>query len=55
MIANGDIPDVVEQIKQLLIQEFGDKLRIEVYDVNPVIGAHCGPSCSGICFHAIHR
>ena len=55
MIANGDIPDAVEQIKEALYAEFGSDLRIEVYDVNPVIGAHCGPSCTGISFHAIHR
>jgi len=55
MIANSDCDDIVAEVKEELIGRFGDKLKIDVYDVNPTIGSHSGPNACGISFHSIHR
>lgn len=55
LIANSDCDDLVAEVKEGLVEKFGDKLNIEVYDVNPTIGSHSGPNACGISFHSIHR
>lgn len=55
LIANSDCDDLVAEVKEGLVKKFGDKLNIEVYDVNPTIGSHSGPNACGISFHSIHR
>lgn len=55
IIGNTDAPEIVEEVKAALIEKYGDGLRIEIDDVNPTAGSHCGPDGVGICFHAIHR
>ena len=55
LIANADCDDIVEYMREMLTRRFGDNLNIQVVNVNPTIGCHCGPSASGICFHSIHR
>jgi fatty acid-binding protein DegV len=39
----------------MLKQKFGNNLKIEIVVVSPTPGAHCGPDCIGVCFHAKHR
>lgn len=34
---------------------FGSDTQIEIKEVNPTAGSHCGPDGVGICFHAKHR
>jgi hypothetical protein len=34
---------------------FGRDLKIDYVVVSPIPGAHCGPDCIGVSFHAIHR
>lgn len=55
IIANSDTDDIVNEIVRLLKERFGDDLNVQVVDVNPTAGAHCGPNATGICFHSIHR
>lgn len=55
LIANSDADDLVAEVKDELIAHFGDKLNIQIYDVNPTIGSHSGPNACGISFHSIHR
>ena len=55
LIANSDCDDLVAEVKEELVKRFGDKLKIDVYDVNPTIGSHSGPNACGISFHSIHR
>lgn len=54
LIANADTPSA-EYIEQYLNNKYGDKIDVEVVDLNPTIGSHCGPGACGICFHAKHR
>lgn len=54
IIAHTDIPEVRDTFMKMLKEEFGE-LDIEEVIVNPTIGAHCGPHCAGVCFHAKHR
>lgn len=54
LIANADTP-VAEQFKVLLKEKYGEDLDVEVVDLNPTIGAHCGPNAVGVCFHAKSR
>ena len=55
IVAHTDAPEMVEEAVRILKEKFGDSLRIEIVDVNPTAGSHCGPSTVGICFHAKHR
>ena len=55
IIANCGSPDLVVLVKETLFAKVGDDLKVEVIDVNPTAGSHCGPNATGICFHAIHR
>jgi len=55
IVAHTDAPQLVEEAVRLLKEKFGDGLRIQIIDVNPTAGSHCGPSTVGISFHAKHR
>lgn len=55
IIAQCDCQPLAEQAAEELKKRFGDDLEILYSPVNPTAGAHCGPNCIGICFHAKHR
>ena len=55
LVGHSDAPALVDEAVWLRMEKFGDDLRIEIYDVNPTAGSHCGPSTVGISFHAKHR
>lgn len=55
IIASTDNEEMMNEIKDLLIQKFGKNLKIETTIVNPTIGSHCGPDSVGVSFHAKHR
>lgn len=55
IVAHCDCLPLAEQAAGELKKRFGDDLNILYSPVNPTSGAHCGPNCIGICFHAKHR
>ncbi len=55
IITHSDAPEIVEEAERMLKAHFGENLDIEIVDVNPTVGCHCGPSTVGICFRAKHR
>ena len=55
IIGHTDCIDLVHKVERFLKDALGEDLDIEEIVVNPTAGAHCGPDCIGICFHAIHR
>lgn len=55
IIGHSDALDIAKQLGQLLINKFGEDLKIEYVIVNPTCGCHCGPSGVGVAFHSIHR
>ena len=55
IIAHADAPELADRMKKMLIEKYGDKLRIEINQVNPTAGSHCGPDTLGVSFHAKHR
>lgn len=55
IVAHTDAPQLVEEAVRLLKERLGSDLNIEIVDVNPTAGSHCGPSTVGISFHAKHR
>lgn len=55
IIGHTDAPDIAEEIKDMLIERFGEQMKPEVIVVNPTAGAHCGPDSVGVAFHAKHR
>ena len=55
VVAHGDCMNLVEEFNKLMREKFGDDLEIEVIDINPTAGSHCGPDCMGVTFHAKHR
>lgn len=55
IVTHTDAPEIVEDAIRMLHEHFGENLDIELIDINPTVGCHCGPSTVGICFHAKHR
>ncbi len=55
IIGHTDSPDIAEEIKRRLIEEYGEKLTVEICVTNPTAGAHCGPNGVGVAFHSKHR
>ena len=55
IIGNTDSPDLVEEIRAMLKERYGDKLTILDYPTNPTAGSHCGPNAVGLSFHVSHR
>jgi DegV family protein with EDD domain len=52
LVANCDAKDIADDIIAIMKERFGDDLDVQYTEVNPTIGAHCGPNAAGICFHA---
>ena len=55
IIGHCDAPELVEECSRMLKNQFGDDLKIEVVNVNPTAGSHCGPDTVGVSFHSIRR
>ena len=55
VIGHTDAMGLAKEMEEMLQNQFEHKLRIEIIEVNPTIGGHCGPDCIGVCFHGIHR
>ncbi len=55
IVGHSDSREIAEEVIALLRRRFGEGLRIELVDVNPTAGSHCGPNGVGISFHAVHR
>lgn len=55
VVAHGDAPELVKEFSDMMHKQFGDDLNIEVIDINPTAGSHCGPDTLGVTFHAKHR
>jgi len=55
VIGHTDSGEIVETLKNKLVDKYGDKVEIEIICVNPTIGGHCGPNGVGVAFHSIHR
>ena len=55
VVAHTDNLALAEELAEMLQKEFTHKLNIEIVEVNPTIGGHCGPDCTGVVFHGIHR
>lgn len=55
LVIHADAKDHCTELINLLKEKFGDKLQVEELIVGPTIGAHCGPSCVGVCFHSKGR
>lgn len=55
IIGHTDALPIAKTLANMLKEKFGDGLKIEYVVVNPTAGAHCGPNCVGVCFHAKHR
>lgn len=55
VIGHTDAPDLAEDLKNLIIEKFGDSLKPEIVCTNPTAGSHCGPNGVGVAFHCKHR
>ena len=55
LIAHADAMPLVEEFKKMMYNQFGNDLKLEVIDVNPTAGCHCGPDVIGVGFHAKER
>ena len=55
VVGHTDALPLAQEMAEMLQKQFDNKLNIEIVEVNPTIGGHCGPDCIGVCFHAIHR
>ena len=55
IIAHSDNLELAQTFSQMMKDEFGSDLDIEITCVNPTAGSHCGPNNIGVSFHAKHR
>lgn len=55
VIGHTDCEESAIALGNILKESYGSDMDIEYVIVNPTAGAHCGPNCVGICFHAKHR
>ena len=55
VIAHTDALDIALKLAEMVKAKYGENVQIEYVAVNPTAGAHCGPNCVGIAFHAKHR
>lgn len=52
IIGHSDSLENAKALGQLLVDKYGDDLKIEYVVVNPTAGSHCGPDTVGIAFYA---
>lgn len=55
IVTHADAEESADELKQMLISEFGDKLTIWTQQVGPTVGSHCGAGTVGIAFHSTKR
>ena len=55
IVGHCDSMELVEECSNMLKKQFGDDLKIEVVNVNPTAGSHCGPDTVGVSFHSKRR
>ena len=55
VVGHCDAMEIVEELIKLLKEKFGEDLKVEIVNVNPTAGSHCGPDTIGVTFHAKHR
>ena len=55
VIAHTDAPELANKLAEMVKAKYGNNVKIDFVIVNPTAGAHCGPDCVGIAFHAKHR
>lgn len=54
-IAHTDNEELANVLKDMVEKKYGKNLTYELHVCNPTNGAHAGPDCVGIVFHAKHR
>lgn len=55
IIGHTDAPEMAAELKNMIIEKFGDGLDIVTITTNPTSGSHCGPDGVGVAFHCSHR
>lgn len=55
VLAHADNPDLVGELRSMLEARYDTPLDIEIVDVNPTAGSHCGPDTIGIAFRSTSR
>lgn len=55
IVVHSDCYDLALSLEAQLKEIFGEKLDTMITEVNPTIGAHCGPDCVGVSFHSKSR
>ena len=55
IVAHTDAPGLAQELINMLKEKFGENLNIQLVDVNPTAGSHCGPSTVGVSFYARSR
>ena len=54
LIGHADAGEIVDELRAMIVEKYGD-VEIDVINVNPTIGSHCGPNSVGVCFHSTRR
>ena len=55
IIGHTDSIELAKKLGALLIEKYGESLKIEYVVVNPTAGSHCGPDAVGVAFYAKHK
>jgi DegV family protein with EDD domain len=54
IVGHADAAELANELVEMIRAEYGD-VDIDVVNVNPTIGSHCGPDSVGVCFRSVRR
>lgn len=54
IVGHADAEELAGELASMIRGKYGD-VDIDVVNVNPTIGSHCGPNSVGVCFHSTRR
>ena len=54
IVGHADALELADELVSMIREKYGE-VDIDVVNVNPTIGSHCGPNSVGVCFRSTQR
>ncbi|MCQ2771784.1 MAG: DegV family protein [Bacilli bacterium] len=55
LVASTGCTPLANELVAEIKKKYGENIDIRIIDINPTIGSHCGPDCTGVAFHSKTR
>lgn len=55
LVASTGCQALAEEVVANLKSKYGENIDVQIIDINPTIGSHCGPDCTGVAFRSKTR